>query len=305
MISCHEIRKRDPNAAELLLLLAHFDNRDIWYELIKSGCESSNVPSWLEKTVSSRLTFKICVKTLIGFSLLEAKKQGGSYMMHPVVQDWCIHLARTDENVKFTQLDGLALISVGYTVPNSGDRCYSELQQQLIPLANYVRRDVEAEDMCQRALAGKENALGPDHTSTLDTVNHLGVLSKDQRKLKKAEEMYQRALVGTEKALGPDHTSALYTGRFKETEEMYQPALVGMEKAWGKTREAEKMYQRALEGYEKALGPCHTSILKTVHNIALVCRDQGELEEEKEMCRRALAAYDKGRGTGRRRPGGL
>jgi hypothetical protein len=38
MISYHEIQKRDPNAAALLLLLARFDNRDIWYELVQSGC---------------------------------------------------------------------------------------------------------------------------------------------------------------------------------------------------------------------------------------------------------------------------
>ena len=59
--------------------------------------------------------------------------------------------------------------------------------------------------MYQRALAGYEKALGPDHTSTLDTVNNLGILYSDQGKLKEAEEMYQRALAGKEKALGPDH----------------------------------------------------------------------------------------------------
>lgn len=37
MISYHEIQKRDPNAAELLLFLACFDNRDIWYELLKNS----------------------------------------------------------------------------------------------------------------------------------------------------------------------------------------------------------------------------------------------------------------------------
>jgi hypothetical protein len=34
--------------------------------------------------------------------------------------------------------------------------------------------------MYQRALAGKEQALGPDHSSTLDTVNNLGLLYKNQ-----------------------------------------------------------------------------------------------------------------------------
>lgn len=75
MISYLEIQKRDPRAADLLLLLARFDNRDIWYELVKIGRHSSNVPDWLKKAISSGLAFKIGVKSLIGFSLLEGKQQ--------------------------------------------------------------------------------------------------------------------------------------------------------------------------------------------------------------------------------------
>lgn len=48
--------------------------------------------------------------------------------------------------------------------------------------------------MYQRALAGKEKALSPDHTSTLDTVNNLGLLYSDQGKLKEAEEIYTSEL---------------------------------------------------------------------------------------------------------------
>jgi tetratricopeptide (TPR) repeat protein len=61
---------------------------------------------------------------------------------------------------------------------------------------------VEAEEMYVRALQGKEAALGPDHISTLDTVNNLGNLYKNQGKLAEAEKMYVRALQGYEKALG-------------------------------------------------------------------------------------------------------
>ena len=66
--------------------------------------------------------------------------------------------------------------------------------------------------MYSRALQGCEEALGPDHTSTLDTVNNLGnLLYADQGKLAEAEKMYSRALQGKEEALGPDHTSTLST----------------------------------------------------------------------------------------------
>lgn len=198
----------------MLLLLAYFDNRDIWYELIKGSLNSYDVPAWLKRTLSTGLAFRAGVKNLIDFSLLETKAQGGSYTIHPVVQDWCIHLSRTDKNVDSTQLNELALISIGFNIPSSSNRNYSELQQPLIPHANYVRyreysgsnidiavwpafdglgylyfdqgRLKEAEEMYQRALAGCEKALGPDHTFTLNIVNNLGNLYNSQGKLKEA-----------------------------------------------------------------------------------------------------------------------
>jgi tetratricopeptide (TPR) repeat protein len=63
--------------------------------------------------------------------------------------------------------------------------------------------------MCKRAVAGEEKALGPEHTSTLDTVNNLGLLYRAQGRLVEAEAMYERALAGKEKALGTEHTSTL------------------------------------------------------------------------------------------------
>ncbi|KAJ5773565.1 hypothetical protein N7457_008461 [Penicillium paradoxum] len=327
MISYLEIQKRDSNAANLLLLLAHFDNRDIWYELVQNGRKSSTVPDWLERITSRKLSFKLGVRSLIGFSLLESKEQNGSYAMHPVVQDWCLHIASTNTNVDSIQLNELALISVGHYVPKSSERDYAELQQRLIPHANHGKLK-DAEEMYQRALAGYEKALGLDHTSTLNTVNNLGLLYSDQGKLKEAEEMYQRALAGDEKALGPDHTSTLDTvnnlgllysdqGKLKEAEEMYQRALAGDEKALGpdhtstldtvnnlgtlysdqgKLKEAEEMYQRALAGYKKALGPDHTSTLDTVNNLGTLYSDQGKLKEAEEMYQRALAGYKKALG---------
>jgi tetratricopeptide (TPR) repeat protein len=65
--------------------------------------------------------------------------------------------------------------------------------------------------MYERALRGKEEALGPTHTSTLSTVNNLGLLYANQGKLGEAEQMYERALRGYEEALGPTHTSTLNT----------------------------------------------------------------------------------------------
>jgi len=58
-------------------------------------------------------------------------------------------------------------------------------------------RYMEAEAMYGRALAGKEKIHGPEHTSTLDTVNNLGLIYADQGRLAEAEAMYGRAHVDT------------------------------------------------------------------------------------------------------------
>ncbi|SLM39072.1 nb-arc and tpr domain protein [Lasallia pustulata] len=54
----------------------------------------------------------------------------------------------------------------------------------------------EAEAMYRRALEGSEKAWGPEHTSTLDTVDNLGNLYNNQGKMAEAEAMYRRALEG-------------------------------------------------------------------------------------------------------------
>jgi Tfp pilus assembly protein PilF len=51
----------------------------------------------------------------------------------------------------------------------------------------------EAEQTYMRALRGYEKAWGAEHTSTLGTVNNLGLLYAKQGKMAEAEQMYGRA----------------------------------------------------------------------------------------------------------------
>ncbi|KAF2266262.1 hypothetical protein CC78DRAFT_578287 [Lojkania enalia] len=61
--------------------------------------------------------------------------------------------------------------------------------------------------MYRQALQGFEKAWGPEHTSTLDIVNNLGLLYANLGRLNKVEKMYQRALQGYEKAITPENLS--------------------------------------------------------------------------------------------------
>src|SRR5438045_1933374 len=123
--------------------------------------------------------------------------------------------------------------------------------------------------MYQRALEGYSKALGPDHTSTLDAVNNLGLLYTDLGRLDEAEKLFQRALQGKERAWGPEHTSTLNTVN-----------NLGMLYAdLGRLDEAEKMYLRALTGYEKALGKeavkRYIPALNTAQNMAILFQQTG------------------------------
>jgi len=375
-ISFNAIQKKDKNVANLLLLWAFLDNKDLWHGLFSAACRASTIvkrrlSEWIGDIASNEIEFIKAVQLLRNYSLLEDIENLASYATHPVVHRWAYHIQSKKSRVELAQL---AVIMIGWAVPDSLSRDYSIMQRRLLSHAQVCSRWVlvneigrrtrsrhtdemefeepkkkeaildailllgnlynnqdklaEAEKMYERALRGKEEALGPKHTSTLDTVNNLGSLYKGQGKLAEAEKMYERALRGKEEALGPKHTSTLTTvnnlgnlyidqDKLAEAEKMYERALRGKEEALGpkhtstlttinnlgllyagqgKLAEAEKMYERALRGYEEALDPKHTLTLTTVNNLGLLYTNQGKLAEAKKMYERALRGYEEALG---------
>ncbi|KAJ6118982.1 hypothetical protein N7471_013602 [Penicillium samsonianum] len=356
-ISYARLEKEDPDAAKILKLLAYFDNQSFWYELFHAGLTDSS-PEWLHEVITDDVNFNGVMGILAEFYFLDTQQTSGSWSMHNCVHDWTLAVLNKDidanhywyvfdcisASVKDDNADDFANLSYSRLAAHATrlvqERlCTNDVIFNLTPhrldqaslIAKLLRNQVlllAAEQMYQRALAGKEKALGPDHTSTLDTVHNLGILYRDQDKLDQAEQMYQQALAGKEKALGPDHTSTLDTvhslgilyrdqDKLDQAEQIYQRALAGYEKALGpdhtstldtvtclgilyrdqgKLDQAEQMYQRALAGREKALGPDHTSTFETVNNLGVLYRDQGKLEQAEQMYQRALAGREKALG---------
>ncbi|KAF6787862.1 NB-ARC and TPR domain protein, partial [Colletotrichum sojae] len=357
-ISLRHIKRQNHYASKLLRLWAYFDNYDIWYELLRAG--NSEKPRWLGKMTKDKLSFEAAMRVLCEYGLAEPNAhsqevgpESTGYNMHGCVHAWTIHVLNTEISQK---LGSIAMRSVASHVPSREERKYWVTQRRLLQHADRCveifeesadeeddhwgfhelgslysdqGRLKDAEAMYQRALHGKEKAWGPDHTSTLDTVNILGNLYLKQGRLKDAEAMYERALQGKEKAWGPDYTSTLDTvhnlgnlykaqGRLEDAEAMYQRALQGCEQALGpnhtstldtvnnlgiiysdqgRLKEAEAMYERALQGYKKALGPDHTSTLSTVNNLGLLYSNQGRLKEAEAMHERALQGKEKALGS--------
>jgi tetratricopeptide (TPR) repeat protein len=348
-LSLTQIKQQNPQAAKLLAFLAYFDHQDVWYELLRTGHDADR-PAWLTELISDKFSFESAMRTLTRYCLVESHHQTESYRLHVCVHDWTLDGLNHDidsnqywlafdcvaDHVRLDDWDNLSALRYRRLTPHAvrlaherfqpvgcqQERLQTELTRAGL-ISQLLKQQIQykaAERMHLRALAGYEKALGPDHTSTLDTVNNLGILYYSQDKLADAEQMYERALAGYEKALGPDHTSTLETvhnlgllycsqGKLDEAERMYARALAGYEKALGSDHtstlitmismgtllcqqgqlsEAENMYQHALSGTKRALGPDHIRVLGTVNNLANLYCEQGKLFKARGMYEQAL-----------------
>ena len=253
-LSYRRVQDLNPDAAEMLKLLAYFSNQSLWHGLFYSGITDAS-PQWLHDVVDNNISFDCMMKDLTDHCFLDIQTSTGSWSMHGYVHDWTLAVLNRNINPEQYQY---ALDCVRASIPRiSRDllghpslsrltahatrlvhQCFLESimvgqilhdqYEDIIDIANLLHEQVQlvaAGELYQRALAGREKALGPDHPSTLDTVNNLGLLYSDLGKLNKAEDMYQRALAGYEKALGPDHTSTLDTvnnlGNLYKADEIY------------------------------------------------------------------------------------
>ncbi|KAL8784584.1 MAG: hypothetical protein Q9195_008985 [Heterodermia aff. obscurata] len=343
-LSFQIVQAQDPEAAELLKLMAYLDNQDLWYELFHKDVKDA--PAWWTEVTKSRARFNRAISTLHSYSLLEMS--AGQCSMHMCEHDWTLeYLNHQFDQERFR----IAVHCVAANVKSDNESENWVTNRRVLPHARrfqnhraksvvdwkrigpletyrlaylYYKNDmsVAAEEMYMRTLREYENQ-GLEHTETLNLVNNLGILYKDQGKLEKAENMYMRALRGYEKQ-GIEHTlktinnlGLLYAnqGKLEKAEKMYMRALRGYEKAWesehtstldtfhnlgilffnqGKLAEAEKMYMRALRGYEKQ-GLEHT--LDTINSLGNLYSDQGRLAEAEEMYMRALRGYEKAWGS--------
>ena len=312
-ISYEQVKSQSEEASNLLQLWSFLYAGDLWYELVactkELGAETV-VPGWLSALTFDKLRFDRALALLIKYSLVEGRTETASYAMHSVLHSWCRYLGGSEtERSSFRKL---AVDIVGQMVPAESMQEYWILQRRLLPHGQEILKGIEsethteidvneswayeklagmfadqdqhagAEEMYGRALTGYEKAFGPEHTSTLGTVNNLGNLYADQGRLAEAEEMYERALAGREKALGPEHTSTLDTVN----------NLGNLYVEQGRLAEAEAMYKRALAGYDRALGSNHTSPVRIVNNLGNLYHDQGRLAEAEAMYERALGGNE-------------
>ena len=116
-----------------------------------------------------------------------------------------------------------------------------------------------------RALAIREQQVGPQHPDTASSLNNLAALYSNQGKYEQAEPLYQRALAIRERQLRPQHpdtaNSVWWLATLSERQQQYE--------------QAASFYQQALSIFEHALGPQHPRTQNLRANYAHLLRTMG------------------------------
>ena len=81
MISFDQIEKEDRQVAQLLMLLAYFDNQNVSYELLHAGTSKSS-PAWLIELTNEPGDFTDAMSVLSEYCLVETRPGSDSYSIH-------------------------------------------------------------------------------------------------------------------------------------------------------------------------------------------------------------------------------
>jgi tetratricopeptide (TPR) repeat protein len=181
-----------------------------------------------------------------------------------------------------------------------------------------------AEPLFRKALAVREEVLGPKHPDTATSYNNLAVNLHLQGHAREAEPLFREALAIWEEVLGPKHpdTAFGYTnlaanlddqGRNNEAEPLHRKALAVREEvlgpkhrdtarsynslaynlqAQGRVKEAEPLFRKALVAWEEVLGPKHPDTATSYTNLAYILNAQGRHKEAEPLFRKALMVWE-------------
>ncbi len=139
----------------------------------------------------------------------------------------------------------------------------------------------QAVGFLERALADREQMLGPDHPHTLASRADLAYAYGEAGWMAKAIPLYERTYADWRRVLGSDHPRTLRSGNY----------LASAYRGAGRLAEAIPLYEQTLAERERTLGSDHPSTLRSVNYLASAYRGAGRLAEATPLYERALAGW--------------
>ena len=305
------LEQSQPGAIGLLKLCAYFAPDDMPHALLREN--ASVLPEGLSGVVSDDLQWDEAIIGLRRYALMEVAEE--SLSMHRLVQAITRNRLRIEENRQWAEaslkcvravfsgssspLDPQTWASCARYLPHAvavvnhidnTDGAALDAAFLLNEMGVYLNvraQYEEARPYYERALAIREQALGPEHPDVATSLNNLAELYRIQGYYAEAEPYHQRALAIREQALGPEHSDVATS--------LNNLALLYYAK--GRYAEAEPYHQRALAIREQALGPEHSDVATSLNNLALLYHDQGRYTEAEPYYQRALAIVEKRLGS--------
>ena len=148
-------------------------------------------------------------------------------------------------------------------------------------------RYAEADALFRRGLALREQADGPSHPRTAESLRKLAWLLDYEGRYAEAEPLARRALSIDEKVLGPQD---LETAASLD----YLGAILNEEARFA---EAEPMLRRALDIRQGRLPPGHPRIGESLNDLGQVLGDTGHWADAEPLMRQSLALYEAAQGA--------
>lgn len=145
-------------------------------------------------------------------------------------------------------------------------------------LALNRHRETEGVAILEQALAKKREVLGPDHPSTLVTLQVLGMGLRQTNRLAEAAPVFEDLLAVTRRVNGED--SVFVADAHNELANVLQDQ--------GRLREAESHYRAAI-AVQARLGSAEAATVNLVNNLASVLEERGDLDAAESLLRRSLA----------------
>jgi CHAT domain-containing protein/tetratricopeptide (TPR) repeat protein len=197
-------------------------------------------------------------------------------------------LEKLNDDSNWIGLEGLA----GRLVAGIAARAHTpeELAAALTWLAMAKQgngRYAEAEALFRRGLALREQAEGPDHPRTAESLRKLAWLLDYEGRYADAEPLARRALAIDEKVLGAED---LETADSLD----YLASILNEEARYA---EAEPMLRRALAIRQRLLPADHPRVGESLNDLGQLLGDTGRYAEAEPLIRQGLAVYEAAQGS--------
>ncbi|KAK2783844.1 hypothetical protein FQN53_008905 [Emmonsiellopsis sp. PD_33] len=262
-VSFTRLQEVDFEAAQLLTLLAYFDNKAIWYDLLRAGISETSL-KWLTTVTEDYLTFASTMNRLVEYCFVESHNEADSYSIHPCVHDWILHRLneKVDENKYRFALDCISL-----SIPPTVQVVWQDLKYR--PLTFHAVR------LCHPRLL-RDRDLDIARGESLRKSVNIGHILYGQGQFRAASGWLARLL----QCCNESTCAALAF----EVTNLLGLAFVNM----GKLDEAEKLYTQLLNKMVAEFGPAHKYTFSVVGSLGRIYSEQGRQDEAEEKLNRAL-----------------